>query len=151
MLSIDDKDWIKTYLWGEISWINMELFEHDGKIWTNNTVDDKLNENASCRALFVFDPILYASKRLKPNIDLLDPSCPLVDEYRKQQDDPSMDLLLGLWTFVLSKDDPKSDMVVRPKNQVPPEVSFRFVEQWMERNPEKTDEFLKELKVKISC
>ena len=146
MFSIDDKEWIKDYLLGEVSWVNMELFRYGGKIWTNHSIDDILNENKSNRALFVFDPVLYASKRMRPNIDLLDSSCPLILKYRDKFANPSMDLLLQLWDFVFSHDALKDVSVIGPENPVPPTTSFNFIKKWLECHQDRVDQFLKELK-----
>ena len=146
MFSIDDKEWIKDYLWGEVSWINMELFWHGGKIWTNHSIDEILNKNQSNRDLFAFDSVLYASKRMRPNIYLLDSSCPLISKYRGKFADPSMDLLLKLWDFVFGHDALKDTSVIRPETHVPPTVSFNFIKKWLECHQDKVDQFLKELK-----
>lgn len=148
MYGIDDKDWLKTYIWGELSWMNMELFEHDGETWTNELLDNLLESHSEEKIFDLFVPVMYASRRVRLDVDKLPKDFPSIDKLKEE--DPSIDLLLESWTYVLDNNFNHTEIVDNPGRDVPYEVSLKYCIEWMEKHQGDVTEFLEKLKEILS-
>lgn len=144
MYGIDDKDWLKIYIWGELSWMNMELFEHDGVIWMNDTLDNLLESHFEERIFDLFVPVMYASRRVKLDIEKLPKDFPFIDQLKTK--DPSLDVLLESWTYVIENNLNHTELVDTPGRNVSYDVSLKYCIEWMDKHGEDVNRFLEKLK-----
>ena len=140
MYGVEENGWLKTYVFGELTWLNIELFECEGRVETSDTLDVRMEKAEDKTDLEILMPVLYSSKRLRPEPgDLVGTG--LEEEYSKRMDDPDMDFLLKAWELVWSRK--RKPTALHPTKEVPTIVAVKYVLEWLERNPEKVERFLK--------
>jgi len=146
MYGIDDKDWLKTYIWGEITLMDMELFEHNGKIWTNNELDKECTKE-------VFDklvPVIYGAIGHRLNIYKLNVSGPTVEKYRNEADDPSVQTFAETWMHLKQEGFDPMKMLIEPERRTSPDTALRLCISFMDKFDWYVEQLITELKEAIN-